>query len=249
MGTRAARALHLALFLTGVVLYVVFILPRWWVLTGDIPSTLATAGRIAAGIPLAAAALPVMRLLQAALKRKPPIPEIALRLRAWSAVLHVVAGVLILLAAIAEIWLSLETGGPWLFAVYGAAGAIAILAFLALYLSFVAEKPPAEPTPAKPAKVKAKAVKSPRGKKAKSAAPTTSPALEAKTPEAADEAGTRDTAESASGQSDTDETPESAVAIIEPAAQPAQPAAESPSPAVALRNKRPSGKNRRRLGR
>ena len=249
MGTRAARALHLALFLTGVVLYVVFILPRWWVLTGDIPSTLATAGRIAAGIPFAAAALPVMQILQAALKSKPPTPEIALRLRAWSAVLHVVAGVLILLAAIAEIWLSLETGGPWLFAVYGAAAAIAILAFLALYLSFVAEKPPAEPKPAKPAKVKAKAVKSPRGKKAKSAAPTTSPALEAKTPEAADEAGTRDTAESASGQSDTDETPESAVAIIEPAAQPAQPAAESPSPAVALRNKRPSGKNRRRLGR
>ena len=32
-----------ALFLIGVVLYVVFVPPRWWVLTGDIPSTLATA--------------------------------------------------------------------------------------------------------------------------------------------------------------------------------------------------------------
>ena len=255
MGTRAARALHLALFLTAVVLYVVFILPRWWVLTGDIPSTLATAGRIAAGIPLAAAALPVMRILQAALKRKPPIPEIALRLRAWSAVLHVVAGVLILLAAITEIWLSLETGGPWLFAVYGAAGAIAILAFLGLYLSFIAEKPPAEPAPAKPAKAKVKATKSPRGKKAKSAAPTASPDLGATTTDVADQAGAGDPAESASGPSDDGETPEPDGAVVETATDAAvvEPAtelvAESRAPAVGLRNKRPTGKNRRRLGR
>ena len=44
MGRRGAKALHLALFLVGVVLYVVFVLPRWWVLTGDIPTAVATAG-------------------------------------------------------------------------------------------------------------------------------------------------------------------------------------------------------------
>ena len=36
-------------------------------------------------------------------------------------------GVLIIATAIAEIWVSLDTGGPWLFGVYGAAAAIAIL--------------------------------------------------------------------------------------------------------------------------
>jgi len=246
MERRAARALHLALFLTGIVLYVVFILPRWWVLTGDIPSTLATVGRIAAGIPIAAAALPVMQILQAGLRRKPPTPEIALRLRAWSAVLHVVAGVLILLAALAEIWLSLEAGGPWLFGVYGAAGAIAILAFAALYLSFVAEQPPAgpkPPKPPKPAKVKVPSEKKPRGKKAKPAAPTKSPAVVEETTQPGDEAVAGDTTEAVT---DTDETPESDAAVIEPAADPVE---ESPAPATALRNKRPSGKNSRRLGR
>jgi hypothetical protein len=166
MGRRAARALHLGLFLVGVLLYIVFVLPRWWVLTGDVPSSLATAGRIAAGIPIAAAALPVLTILRQTLGRKVKTPELALRLRAWSAVLHVVAGALILLAAIAEIWLGLGAAGPYLFAVYGAAGAIAVLGALALFLSFVAEKPPAEPKPVKPVKVKPpKAAKQPRGKK------------------------------------------------------------------------------------
>ncbi len=148
MARRGAKALHLALFLLGVVLYVVFVLPRWWVLVGDIPPVLATAGRIAAGIPIGLAALPVMQMLQAAQRSKPRPPELALRLRHWSVLLHLVAGGLILLAAIVEIWLRLAVGGPWLFAVYGAAGAIAVLALLALYLSFVAEQPPAGPKPA-----------------------------------------------------------------------------------------------------
>ena len=138
MGRRAAIALHLALLLVGIVLYVVFVLPRWWVLVGDIPSTLATAGRIVAGLPIAAAAVPVWMILQRSLRPSAATPELALRLRAWSAVLHVVAGALILLAAIAEIWLRLEVGGPWLFGVYGAAAAIAVLAVAAFALSFIA---------------------------------------------------------------------------------------------------------------
>jgi len=251
MSRRAATALHLALFLLGVVLYVVFILPRWWVLTGDIPSTLATAGRLAAGLPIGLAALPVWTMLQQALTPKARTPELALRLRAWSAVLHVVAGVLILLAAIVEIWLSLEAGGPYLFAVYGAAGAIAILAFVALYLSFFAEKQPAQPKPAKPAKVKkVTAEKKPRGKTTKSAAPETSTADGAETTEAADEAETGDTTEApgdtTEAATDTDETPESETVVIEPAPEPIE---ASQSPAGALRNKRPTGKVRRRLGR
>lgn len=250
MSRRNARALHLALVLLGLVLYVVFVLPRWWVLTGDIPATLATAGRIAAGFPIALAALPVLAILRDALARKARTPELALRLRAWSAVLHVVAGALILLAAIVEIWLRLEVGGPYLFAVYGAAGAIAVLAVLGLYLSFVAEKPPAppkEPKTAKPAKVKKpKAEKKPRGKKrsaAEAAAETSASVetlvLDTDTTETTETAGEEETTEivdeTVAETTDTDETPEDA--------------AEQGSVEGGLRNKRPAGKSRRRLGR
>lgn len=152
MGRRAARATHLALSVLGAVLYFVFVIPRWWVLTGDLPATLATVGRIATGVPIAAAAVPVALTLQDSLKPAAGTPELALRLRAWSAVLHLVSGVLIIATAVAEIWLSLQAAGPWLFAVYGGAGAAAVLAALAFVLSFTAEKPPAPPKPAKPAK-------------------------------------------------------------------------------------------------
>lgn len=261
MRTSTARALHLALFLTGTVLYVVFVLPRWWVLTGDIPSTLATAGRIAAGIPIALAALPVLQIVQAGLRSKPPAPEIAQRLRAWSVVLHVVAGVLILLAAIVEIWLRLETGGPWLFAVYGAAGSIAVLAFLALYLSFVAEKPPAAPKPPKPAKAKkvkaqkVKAQKKPRGKK--KAATTTSGvdagaetvADEPETTTAVTETAVTETAveetEAVVIEAAAEEAPDATPVVSEPEPAEAEPANDETSSSGALRNKRPAGKRHR----
>lgn len=157
MPRRAATALHLALTLLGAALYIVFVLPRWWVLTGDVPSTPAAIGRIAAGLPIALAAVPIMLNLRQALQPGLHTPELALRLRAWSAVLHVVAGVLIILTAITETLLGLGAAGPWLFAVYGAAAAIAILGVAAFFLSRVAEKPPAAakpPKPAKPAKEK-----------------------------------------------------------------------------------------------
>jgi hypothetical protein len=243
MGRRGAKALHLALFLVGVVLYVVFVLPRWWVLTGDIPTAVATAGRIAAGIPIALAAMPALSILKLALGRKARTPELALRLRAWSAVLHVVAGVLILVTAVVEIWLRLAVGGPYLFAVYGAAGAIAILAVLALYLSFVAEKPPAPPQtpkPPKPAKApkaeKVKATKEPRGKKQETAAAeeTTESAENGPAPSAeSDEDTPADGAE-------TTETTESAVDEPAPSAESDE---ESQPAAGGLRNKRPAGKS------
>lgn len=243
MGRRGAKALHLALFLVGVVLYVVFVLPRWWVLTGDIPTAVATAGRIAAGIPIALAAMPALSILRLALSRKAKTPELALRLRAWSAVLHVVAGALILVTAVVEIWLRLAVGGPYLFAVYGAAGAIAILAVLALYLSFVAEKPPAPPKPPKPAKAKkVKAAKESRGKKRGA---TDEPA----TGETTDAVAATETETDA--DADADEKPDTMTVIessadAEPDAEP--DADETPQP-TALRNKRPAGKNRLRLRR
>ncbi len=220
MGRRPAIALHLALSLIGAALYFVFVIPRWWVLLGDFPNTLATVGRIVAGLPIGLAAIPVALFLQQSLKREQKAPELALRLRAWSGVLHVVAGALIIVTAVAEIWLRLATAGPWLFAVYGAAGAITVLAVLAFYLSFVAEQPAPAPKPArepKPAKQK-KA----RGKR-----------------KAADESAEAETTATESDEAETTEE-----TSTEEAAEPDEPAAES-----TLRNKRPTGKRGLRLKR
>lgn len=271
MGRRAAIALHLALILIGLLLYVVFVIPRWWVLTGDIPSTLATAGRLAAGIPIGLAALPVLVILRQALTPSAATPELALRLRAWSAVLHVVAGALVLLTAIVEIWLRLDVGGPYLFAVYGAAGSIAILAIAAFSLSFVAEKPPAAPKPPKPPKAekapkakKIKAAKRPRGKKrAATAAETESAdetAAEADTPESdadetsaeavAPETGTAnvDDSDEKVTATEADETDAAGTDITESEDAPEEPAADT-ADTGGLRNRRPVGKTRHRLRR
>ena len=235
MGTPAAKKLHLALFGIGAVLYVVFILPRWWVLTGDIPRTLATAGRIAAGIPIGLAAWPVMQMLQAGLRTTPRPPELALRLRAWSGLLHVVAGVLILLAAIAEIWLRLQVGAPWLFGVYGAAAAIAVLGCLALYLSFVAEQPPAAPKPPKAKNPKAENDSSPAKK------PTTKRGRKKATPATA--------ATEPPDAADSAETPaDDTVVVTNDSGDADRHSAIDEQPAP-LRNQRPAGKSRRRLSR
>lgn len=247
MRTSAAMALHLALFGLGALLYIVFVLPRWWVLTGDIPRTLATAGRIAAGIPIALAAWPVMQLLQAGLRTTPRPPELALRLRAWSGVLHVVAGVLILLAAITEIWLRLQVGAPWLFGVYGAAAAIAVLGFVALYLSFVAEQAPAAPKPPKTKNQKAKKDSTPAKK------PTTKRARKKAAP-AAEAAEPADAEQTPADEVQADETPaEETVVVIETDSAATEVVATVDSDdataaqPVVLRNKRPAGKSRRRL--
>jgi len=257
MQRRAATALHLALFLAGAVLYFVFVLPRWWVLTGDIPTTLATVGRIAAGVPIAAAGVPVMLNLRESLKTEGGTPELALRLRAWSAVLHVVAGVLIILTAIAEIWLGLGTAGPWLFATYGAAAAIAVLGIGAFYLSRVAEKPPAEPKPPKAAKPP-KAPTEKKEKRRKRGAKVDEADIEKATtnaPEATAEAVA--TSEADAENSDVIDTvgTESDIAgtdVAEAALDETKEAApaESEGPvAGGLRNKRPTGKKRHRLPR
>ena len=245
MGRRPATALHLALSFLGAVLYFVFVIPRWWVLLGDFPTALATVGRIAAGVPIALAAVPVVLFLQQSLKPANATPEIALRLRAWSGVLHVVAGVLIAVTAVVEIWVHLETAGPWLFAVYGAAGAIAVLAVLAFYLSFVAEKPAAAPKPPKPAKEK-----KPRGKRKRAAADIDT----GEVPSSETDATETDLTETDATESDATDS-ESVNTETEPSDSPADAAEESAAPddepaaTGGLLNKRPTGKARKGLRR
>src|SRR5690349_4569669 len=108
-------------------LYFAFVLPRWWELMGDTSHTLGTVMRIVTGALIGLAALPVVFTLLRTRRPEFGTPKLALNLRTCSAVLHVLAGVLIIGTAIGEIWLSLDSAGPWLFGIYGAAAAIALL--------------------------------------------------------------------------------------------------------------------------
>jgi hypothetical protein len=137
------------LILAGV-LYFFFVLPRWPELVGDTSHTLGTALRIVTGALVGLAALPVVFTFLRTRKPEFGTPRLALTLRVVSIALHVLAGVLITGAAISELWLSLDSAGPWLFGIYGAAAAIALLGVLAFHLAFTAELPPPPPKPLKP---------------------------------------------------------------------------------------------------
>ena len=154
MRRRAAIFWHATLSVAAGVLYFFFVLPRWPELIGDTSHGLGTVARIAAGVLIALAALPVVFTLLELRKPEFGTPALALTLRTWSVVAHVAAGVLIVGTAISEIWLSLDSVGQWLFGVYGAAAAIALLGIVGFYLSFVAELPPPPPKPLKPKKEK-----------------------------------------------------------------------------------------------
>ena len=233
MGRAAATAVHLTLSAVAGVLYFLFVLPRWWELMGDTSHTLGTVLRLVTAALIALAALPVALTLVRTRRTELATPEVALRLRLWSAVAHVLAGVLIAGAAIAEIWLSLDKAGPWLFGVYGAAAAVAILGIGAFYLSFVAEQPPAPPKPPKEKKPRKR-----RGKKTDEAsAGETTDGDEAP---AEAESG----AEESADETEADE-PAAPAAATKPSEKPAEPAAED----GALRNKRPTGKASHRLRR
>lgn len=149
-----ALSWHGVSFLVAAVLYFIFVLPRWWELMGDVSHTVGTVLRIVTGILVGLSALPVA--LNLARARRPEFgnPQLSLTLRLWSVIGHIVAGVLIVGAAVAEIWLSLDQAGQWLFGVYGAAAAIAVLAAAAFHLAFVAETPPPPPKPLKAKKSK-----------------------------------------------------------------------------------------------
>ncbi len=238
MGRAAATAVHLTLSAVAGVLYFLFVLPRWWELMGDTSHTLGTVLRLVTAALIALAALPVALTLVRTRRPEMATPEVALRLRLWSAVAHVLAGVLIAGAAIAEIWLSLDKAGPWLFGVYGAAAAVAILGIGAFYLSFVAEQPPAPPKPPKEKKPRKR-----RGKKTDEA-----PAEETTDGDEAP-AEAEGAAEESADETEADEPAAPAVAT-KPPEKPAEPAAEAePAEDGALRNKRPTGKASHRLRR
>src|SRR5882757_5821384 len=127
MGRTVAVVWHASFSIAAGVLYFFFVLPRWPELLGDTSHTLGTVLRIITGALIGLAALPVVFTLLRTRKPEYGTPRLALSLRLWSIVLHVLAGVLIIGAAISEIWLSLDSVGPWLFGIYGAAAAIALL--------------------------------------------------------------------------------------------------------------------------
>ncbi len=235
MGRTVAVVWHVSFAVAAGVLYFFFVLPRTFELLGDTSHTLGTALRIVTGALIGLAALPVVFTLQRTRRPEFGVPRAALRLRTASIVLHVLAAALIIGTAVAEIWISLDTAGQWLFGIYGAAAAIALLGFLAFHLAFVAELPPPPP---KPVKVKQRTSRRRRtGEQADDA-------------EAVEDSGTvEETVE------DTD-TPTESGDAEEPASEPA-PASAADSEAESdggsddpadsdtpgkLQNKRPSGK-------
>ncbi|MBI3225101.1 MAG: hypothetical protein HYZ39_08595 [Mycolicibacterium cosmeticum] len=217
---------HATSLLLAAALYFFFVLPRWFELTGQLPHTLGTAMRIVCGVLVALSALPVF--LTWSRTRKPELgtPTLALSLRVWSIVAHVLAGVLIAGAGISEIWLSLDSAGQWLFGIYGAAAAIALLGAFAFYLAFVAELPPPPP---KPLKIKAEK-NSRRGQEeiSDTSEPADAPEGTETAEAAADGDATATDTESVAGNEKADGTD-----------------TETEAGGSKLRNRRPAGKARR----
>lgn len=179
MRRTGAMLWHASFSVIAAVLYFFFVVPRWFELTGQLPSTLGTVLRIVTGLVIGLAALPVVFTL---LRTRAPefgTPQLALNLRVASIVLHVLAGVLIVGTAVTEIWVSLDDAGRWLFGSYGAAAAIALLGIFAFYLAFVAELPPPPPKPVKP-------VQRTGSQRGKAAAPATADTAEKPAAEQAD---------------------------------------------------------------
>ncbi|OMC38428.1 hypothetical protein A5740_27115 [Mycobacterium sp. GA-1841] len=149
MGRTVAVIVHASISIVAAGLYFFFVVPRWYELMGDTPQTLGLVLRIVTGVLIGLAALPVVFTWTRTKRPELATPQLALRLRATSISLHVLAAVLIVGTAVAEIWMSLDRFGPWLFGIYGAAAAIALLGIFGFYLAFVAELPPPPPKPLK----------------------------------------------------------------------------------------------------
>ena len=149
MGRTVAVIWHASFSLAAGVLYFFFVLPRTPELMGQISPTLGTAMRVVTGALIGLAALPVVFTLLRTRRPEFGTPTLALNLRTASIVLHVLAGALIIGAAISEIWLSLNSAGQWLFGIYGGAAALALLGVFAFHLAYIAELPPPPPKPVK----------------------------------------------------------------------------------------------------
>ncbi|WP_066902223.1 hypothetical protein [Mycolicibacterium houstonense] len=230
MGRTVAVIWHASFSIVAAGLYFFFVLPRWPELTGQTSPTLGLILRIVTGVLIGLAALPVVFTLQRTKRPELSTPQMALQLRTASIALHVVAAVLIVGTAIAEIWMSLDSFGPWLFGIYGAAAAIALLGVFGFYLAFVAELPPPPP---KPVKTREKAERRGR-KKADAEAEETEAADEAEKADATDETQAVDETEEVDESKEVDEAEETAEETTD----------EAPSDdSKALRNRRPSSKS------
>lgn len=223
---------HALFSILGGVAYFFFVLPRWWELSGETSHTLGTVVRIVAGALIGLAALPVVFTWLRTRRPEYGTPQLALRLRLCSVVLHALAGVLIIGAAVSEIWFSLDDAGRWLFGIYGAAAAIALLGILSFYLAFVAELPPPPPKP-----VKEKSRKS-RWRRSREE-PAEAPAEEEQEEKREKDEGETVTAEAdeaepaADKQEDKEDDEETSATEDTPTAESAR---------GGLRNRRPSGK-------
>lgn len=141
---------HASFFVIAGALYFFFVLPRWFELTGAWSAGLGLPMRVVCGALIGLAALPVVLTYLKSRRPEFGTPQLALTLRFWSIVLQVLAGALIIGAAVSEIWVSLDAAGPTLFGIYGAAAAIAVLGALSFYLAYAAELPPPPPKPLRP---------------------------------------------------------------------------------------------------
>jgi hypothetical protein len=247
MGRKVAIPWHLSFSIGAGVLYFYCVLPRWYELMGDMSRALGMAGRIASGALIGLAALPVVFTLLRTRKPELGTPQLALSMRVWSIVAHVLAGVLIIGTAISEIWLSLDAAGQYLFGIYGAAAAIGVLGIFAFYLSFVAELPPPPPKPIKAKKPKQRRIRRKKGEKPEEAD-------EAAETEDTEEAGeTEETEVDEGAETEEAETVEAEAAETEETQEPEQakePVADTAEePAGGLRNRRPTGKGTHRMRR
>jgi hypothetical protein len=247
MGRTLAVVWHALISVVAGILYFFFVLPRWWELSGETSHTLGTVMRIVAGALIALAALPVVLTLLRTRRPEYGTPQLALRLRVCSIVLHVLGGVMIIGAAVSEIWLSLDGAGRWLFGIYGAAAAICLLGIFSFYLSFVAELPPPPPRPSKKKERKRRwrrkgADEAADEDQAEDEAAKADKAGETVTAETTDE--TRATEDTATEDTETTEDTEDTEAVTDETQATEDTVAGQPARA-GLRNRRPSGKIRR----
>ena len=238
MGRTVAVIWHVSFSIVAAGLFFFFVLPRWPELMGQTSPTLGLILRIVTGVLIGLAALPVVFTLQRTKRPELATPQLALRLRTASLFLHVLAAVLIVVTAVSEIWLSLDSFGPWLFGIYGAAAAIALLGIFAFYLAFVAELPPPPP---KPVKTREKSER--RGRK--KAAAETEDAAESDEAEETEEADESEETTEVPSEDDAEEAEETEDQVEESGAEEPQSTAEEAEPIEgnSLRNRRPSSKS------
>jgi hypothetical protein len=245
MSRTVAVIWHASFSFAAAVLYFFFVLPRQPELDYTTSHTLGTVLRIVTGALIGLAALPVVFTLLRTRRPELGTPQLALRLRTSSIVLHVLAGVAIIGAAISEIWLSLDDAGQWLFGIYGAAAAIALLGVFTFYLANVAELPPPPPKP-----LKAKKQRQGRGRRAKAgddsdAGEDSQTSVSAET---ADDASPQDATDEVAEQETEDEAAEvtaEAEEAEDTADEPASTTQDEPADTDTngkLRNRRPTGK-------